>query len=57
MQNYLKSVFLINFLRIPRVDIEGPTPTHTPVSTNTQHSQVGMCKYTHTIYLTYNIVF
>uniref|UniRef100_A0A8C1VJ65 Intersectin 2a n=1 Tax=Cyprinus carpio TaxID=7962 RepID=A0A8C1VJ65_CYPCA len=37
--------------QIPRVDIEGPTPTHTPVSSNTQHSQVGTCEYTHTIYL------
>uniref|UniRef100_A0A8C1LZ15 Intersectin 2a n=1 Tax=Cyprinus carpio TaxID=7962 RepID=A0A8C1LZ15_CYPCA len=40
-----------NYPGIPRVDIEGPTPTHTPVSSNTQHSQVGTCEYTHTIYL------
>ncbi|XP_062857887.1 intersectin-2a [Trichomycterus rosablanca] len=25
--------------RIPRVDIEGPTPTHTPAATHTQHTQ------------------
>ncbi|XP_067272987.1 intersectin-2a isoform X3 [Pseudorasbora parva] len=31
---------------IPRVDIEGPTPTHTPLSTNTQHSQaVALCEW------------
>ncbi|KAK9956426.1 hypothetical protein ABG768_014161 [Culter alburnus] len=35
-----------NYPGIPRVDIEGPTPTHTPVSTNTQHSQaVALCEW------------
>uniref|UniRef100_A0A8C1L8V5 Intersectin 2a n=1 Tax=Cyprinus carpio TaxID=7962 RepID=A0A8C1L8V5_CYPCA len=36
---------------------EGPTPTHTPVSSNTQHSQVGICEYTQTYHISYNIVF
>ncbi|XP_058612265.1 intersectin-2a isoform X2 [Onychostoma macrolepis] len=35
-----------NYPGIPRVDIEGPTPTHTPVSSNTQHSQaVALCEW------------
>ncbi|XP_056336813.1 intersectin-2a [Danio aesculapii] len=35
-----------NYPGIPRVDIEGPTPTHTPVSTNMQHSQaVALCEW------------
>ncbi|XP_051951880.1 intersectin-2a isoform X1 [Xyrauchen texanus] len=35
-----------NYPGIPRVDIEGPTPTHTPMSTNTQHSQaVALCEW------------
>ncbi|XP_016404248.1 intersectin-2-like [Sinocyclocheilus rhinocerous] len=35
-----------NYPGIPRLDIEGPTPTHTPVSSNTQHSQaVALCEW------------
>ncbi|XP_052390302.1 intersectin-2a isoform X1 [Carassius gibelio] len=35
-----------NYPGIPRVDIEGPTPTHTPVSSNTQHTQaVALCEW------------
>ncbi|TSO15218.1 Intersectin-2 [Bagarius yarrelli] len=35
--------------RIPRVDIEGPTPTHTPAATHTQHTQaVALCTWTAT---------
>nr|XP_055042251.1 intersectin-2a isoform X2 [Misgurnus anguillicaudatus] len=35
-----------NYPEIPRVDVEGPTPTHTPASTNTQHSQaVALCEW------------
>ncbi|XP_072533626.1 intersectin-2a isoform X2 [Salminus brasiliensis] len=36
-----------DFFRIPRVDIEGPTPTHTPAATYTQHIQaVALCDWT-----------
>ncbi|XP_051511663.1 intersectin-2-like [Myxocyprinus asiaticus] len=35
-----------NYPGIPRVDIEGPTPTHTPTFTNTQRTQaVAVCEW------------
>ncbi|XP_060738674.1 intersectin-2a isoform X2 [Tachysurus vachellii] len=38
-----------NYFRIPRVDIEGPTPTHTPAATHTQHTQaLALCAWTAT---------
>ncbi|XP_053087882.1 intersectin-2a isoform X3 [Pangasianodon hypophthalmus] len=38
-----------DYSRIPRVDIEGPTPTHTPAATHTQHTQaVAVCAWTAT---------
>ncbi|KAK3506610.1 hypothetical protein QTP70_011057 [Hemibagrus guttatus] len=38
-----------DYFRIPRVDIEGPTPTHTPAATQTQHTQaVALCEWTAT---------
>ncbi|MCJ8749899.1 hypothetical protein PDJAM_G00192810 [Pangasius djambal] len=38
-----------DYSRIPRVDIEGPTPTHTPAATHTQHTQaVALCAWTAT---------
>ncbi|XP_060769787.1 intersectin-2a [Neoarius graeffei] len=38
-----------NYSRIPRVDIEGPTPTHTPAATHIQHTQaVALCAWTAT---------
>ncbi|KAM9495947.1 intersectin-2a isoform 2-T3 [Clarias gariepinus] len=39
----------IDYSRIPRVDIEGPTPTHTPAAIHTQHTQaVAVCEWTAT---------
>ncbi|TRY57085.1 hypothetical protein DNTS_023972 [Danionella cerebrum] len=36
-----------NYQEIPRVDIEGPTPTHIPLSAGSQHSQqaVALCEW------------
>ncbi|KAI4882672.1 hypothetical protein NFI96_008925, partial [Prochilodus magdalenae] len=37
----------VDYTRIPRVDIEGPTPTHTPAVTHSQHAQaVALCAWT-----------
>ncbi|KAL7872522.1 hypothetical protein SRHO_G00075050 [Serrasalmus rhombeus] len=36
-----------DYSRIPRVDIEGPTPTHTPAATLSQHAQaIAVCAWT-----------
>ncbi|KAI4874469.1 hypothetical protein NFI96_026243 [Prochilodus magdalenae] len=46
----------VDYTRIPRVDIEGPTPTHTPAVTHSQHAQVGVYEDCDAVYIVVRLV-